>query len=66
MPAWPREYGGDWYETSEMFPVHASMRELRDPGAPRVCMTGAWFTEAPSMTTFETWVTQMTPAPPRS
>lgn len=44
---WPREYGGAWYKTSEMFQLHTSLAALNDPGLVRAPYTGAWTKEAP-------------------
>jgi len=44
---WPREYGGDWYKTSEMFQVHTSLAALNDPDLDKAPTTGAWTKEAP-------------------
>jgi hypothetical protein len=44
---WPREYGGQWYKTSEMFQLHTSLAALNDPDLMRAPYTGAWTKEAP-------------------
>jgi hypothetical protein len=44
---WPREYGGPWYKTSEMFQVHTSLAALNDPKLTKAPMSGAWTKEAP-------------------
>ncbi len=44
---WPREYGGKWYKTSEIFHIHARMSELNDPTKMKAMNTGSWTKEAP-------------------
>ena len=44
---WPREYGGKWYKTSELFHIHARMSDLLDPAKDKAHHTGTWTKEAP-------------------
>lgn len=44
---WPREYGGDWYKTTESFQIHTSLSALNDPNLMKAPATGAWTKEAP-------------------
>ena len=44
---WPREYGGKWYKTSELFHIHARMSDLLNPDLDKAHHTGSWTKEAP-------------------